>query len=104
AHLEIVAHRAKALRPREVILELTLDLYGRLRRVDALSDGNARGINDGRVVGVGRDRVLEVRVLEEELIQFIRAHLPRMASEEGVVVVRDRAEGGRSNDRAGAVF
>ena len=104
ADLEVVAHRAPCLRPGEVVLVLPLDLHGRLRRVHALSHRDARGIKDGRIVRVRADEVLEVRVLEDELIELVRAHLPGVADQGRVVLVRDRAERAREDDRAGAVL
>src|SRR5207245_11403244 len=52
AHFEVVTHRTEVHRPCEVVLELALDLGGRLRSVDALSDRDARGINDGWIGGI----------------------------------------------------
>src|SRR5260370_383406 len=73
---EVIAHAEHLRRPREIVLELTLQLGGRLRGVDALSNRDARWIDDRRVCRIGRDQVLEVRVLEQELIQLVRAYLP----------------------------
>src|SRR6266852_431438 len=84
-------------------LVLPLDLRGRLRRIDALPDAGAVGINEGRIARSGQDGVLEVRVLEDEVVDLVRTDLPRVAEQERVVVVRQRSQRARQNDRAGAV-
>ena len=78
ADFEVIAHPAERHRPREIVFELTLDLKRVLRRVNALADGNTRWVDDCRIVRIGINAVLEVRVLEQEFIQHAGADLPRM--------------------------
>ncbi len=71
AGLEVMAHAAEARRPGEVVLVLALDLDGGLRGVDALAGADAARIEQGRVVRHGQDGVLEVRVLEDEVVDLV---------------------------------
>ena len=103
ADFEVVAHRPEILRKGEVILVLTLDLRGRLRGVDVLSDLNATGVDQERIARAGEDRVLEVRVLKEELVQFVAGDLPGVADQHGVIIVGQASHRARRGQRAGSI-
>src|SRR5262249_23079896 len=68
------------------------------------ADRNARRIDDRRILGVGRDEVLEVGVLEQELVNLVGADLPGVSGKDRVIAVADRAERARKDDRARAVL